>query len=99
LLEFDPDGESPLAPKTGTSGSASGFSVFRSRIHEYGETAVLARLHGFSLHAATVCEAHQHNKLERLCRYITRPPIATRRLSVDGLSRVSYRYKRPFRDG
>jgi hypothetical protein len=37
--------------------------------------------------------------LERLCRYITRPPIATKRLSVDGRGRVVYQYKHPFRDG
>jgi ribosomal protein S27E len=59
----------------------------------------LARLYGFSLHAGTVCEAHQRSKLERLCRYITRPPIATKRLSVDDHGRVVYRYKQPFRDG
>ncbi len=35
-----------------------------------------ARLYGFSLHAASVCEAHQRSKMERLCRYITRPPVA-----------------------
>ena len=34
-----------------------------------------------------------------LCRYITRRPIASKRLSVDGRGRVVYRYKRPFRDG
>ena len=54
---------------------------------------------GFSLHAATVCEAYQRSRLERLCRYITRPPIATKRLSVDGRGRVVYQYKQPFRDG
>jgi hypothetical protein len=59
----------------------------------------LARLYGFSLHAGTVCEAHQRSKLERLCRYVTRPPIATKRLSIDDRGRVVYRYKRPFRDG
>jgi len=59
----------------------------------------LARLYGFSLHAGTVCEAHQRSKLERLCRYITRPPVATKRLSIDDRGRVVYRYKRPFRDG
>jgi hypothetical protein len=32
--------------------------------------SLLARLAGFSLHAATVCEAPQRNRLERLCRYI-----------------------------
>ena len=60
---------------------------------------LLAKLAGFSLHAATVCEAYQRSRLERLCRYITRPPIATKRLSVDGRGRVVYQYKQPFRDG
>ncbi len=60
---------------------------------------LLARVAGFSLHAATVCEAYQRDRLERLCRYITRPPIATKRLTVDGRGRVVYRYKQPFRDG
>jgi len=60
---------------------------------------MLAHMYGFSLHAGTVCEAWQRSKLERLCRYITRPPIATKRLTVDDQGRVIYRYKRPFRDG
>lgn len=60
---------------------------------------LLARASGFSLHAAIVCETWQRSRLERLCRYITRPPIATKRLSVDGQGRVVYRYKHPFRDG
>jgi hypothetical protein len=60
---------------------------------------LVAKLAGFSLHAGTVCEDFQRNKLERLCRYITRPPIATKRLSVDAQGRVVYRYKQPFRDG
>jgi hypothetical protein len=38
-------------------------------------------------------------RLERLCRYITRPPIVTQWLSVDGQGRDVYRYKQPFRDG
>jgi hypothetical protein len=59
----------------------------------------LARLYGFSLHAGTVCEANQQSELERLCRYITRPPVATKRLSIDDRGRVVYRYRRPFRDG
>lgn len=60
---------------------------------------LVAKMAGFSLHAGTMCEAWQRSKLERLCRYITRPPIAIRRLSVDERGRVVYRYKRPFRDG
>jgi hypothetical protein len=60
---------------------------------------LVASIGGFSLHAGTVCEPWQRSRLERLCRYITRPPVATKRLSVDVQGRVVYRYKRPFRDG
>jgi len=42
---------------------------------------------------------YQRSRLERLCRYITRPPIATKRLPVDTRGRVVYQYKQPFRDG
>jgi hypothetical protein len=62
-------------------------------------SGLVASIAGFSLHAGTVCEPWQRSRLERLCRYITRPAIATKRLSVDAQSRVVYRYKRPFRDG
>jgi hypothetical protein len=40
---------------------------------------LVAAIAGFSLHAGTVCETWQRNRLERLCRYITRPTIATKR--------------------
>ena len=43
-----------------------------------------------------MCEVHQQSRLERLCRHIARPPIATKRLSVDRQGRVVYRYKRQF---
>ena len=36
-------------------------------------STLLARQPGFSLHAATYCEANPRDKLEKLCRYITRP--------------------------
>jgi ribosomal protein S27E len=62
-------------------------------------TGLVANVAGFSLHAGTVCEAFQRSRLERLCRYITRPPVATQRLSQDDRGRVVYRYKQPFRDG
>ena len=66
---------------------------------ENSDIPLLARAAGFSLHAASMCKAHQRGRLERLCRDITRPPIATKRLSVDGQGRVVNRYKQPFRDG
>lgn len=68
-------------------------------MEERSNIPLVAKMAGFSLHAGTVCEAYQRSRLERLCRYITRPPVATKRLSVDRQSRVVYRYKQPFRDG
>ncbi len=37
---------------------------------------------GFSLHAGVSVEAYQRDKLERLCRYISRPAVSENRLSV-----------------
>ena len=62
-------------------------------------STLLARQPGFSLHAATCCEAKQRDKLEKLCRYITRPAIANERLSTNERGQVVYRFKQPFRDG
>ena len=39
-----------------------------------------ANEHGFSLHAEVRCAMNQRNKLEQLCRYITRPAMANERL-------------------
>jgi hypothetical protein len=58
---------------------------------------LVARRAGFSLHAATVCEAWQRSRLKRLCRYITRPPVATKRRSVDARGRVLRHYEQPLR--
>jgi hypothetical protein len=37
-------------------------------------SGLVASIAGFSLHAGTMCEPWQRSRLERLCRYITRPP-------------------------
>lgn len=36
----------------------------------------------FSLHAGVAAKAHQRQKLERLCRYISRPAVSEKRLSL-----------------
>ena len=58
----------------------------------------IAQLSGFSLHAGTVCEAHERNSLERLCRYIARPAVSNERPSVNDRGQVVYRLKHSFRD-
>ena len=62
-------------------------------------SALLAKQPGFSLHAATCCEANQREKLKKLCRYITRPAVANRRLSTNERGQVIHTFKQPFRDG
>jgi len=54
----------------------------------------------FSLHANTLCEPHERVKLERLCKYINRPPLANDRvlLSPDG-KQILYKMKSPYQDG
>jgi hypothetical protein len=54
---------------------------------------------GFSLHAGVAAEAHESQKLERLCRYIARPAISEKRLSISAQGRVSYQLKTPWRNG
>ena len=54
---------------------------------------------GFSLHAGVAAKASQRDKLERLCRYVTRPAIAEKRLSLTNHGEVRYELKAPYRDG
>ena len=54
---------------------------------------------GFSLHAGIACRANQRKKLERLCRYITRPAIAERRLSLANNGNAVIAMKTPYDDG
>src|SRR4051794_31555898 len=58
-----------------------------------------ANAHGFSLHAALRCGAHQRKELERLCRYITRPAIANERLKRNRAGQVVLQLKSPWRGG
>jgi hypothetical protein len=60
-----------------------------------GEYGQLTNTPGFSLHAATSCRekfanADEPDKLERLCRYISRPAISEQRLSMTKHGQVRY---------
>jgi len=61
--------------------------------------SLVAKLNGFSLHAGVAARARQRRKLQRLWRYITRPAIAERRLSLTPTGKVRYELKTPFRNG
>jgi hypothetical protein len=54
---------------------------------------------GLSLHAGLEIQPGERAKLERLCRYVSRPPVATERLALTPAGRVRYPLKTPYRDG
>ncbi len=59
----------------------------------------VGKVAGFSLHASVAARADERKKLERLCRYISRPAVAEKRLSLTANGNVRYRLKTPYRDG
>lgn len=58
-----------------------------------------ASVGGVSLHANVAIAARDRHRLERLCRYVARPPVATGRLSKLADGRLLYQLKRRWRDG
>jgi hypothetical protein len=54
---------------------------------------------GFSLHGGVATKANERMKLERLCRYITRPEVSAKRMSLTRNGQVRYELKTPWRNG
>ncbi len=59
----------------------------------------LAKIAGFSLHVGFFADTHQSDKFERLCRYIARPAVSEKRLSLTSTGNVRYELKMPYTDG
>jgi hypothetical protein len=59
----------------------------------------VAEVGGVNIHAGVAVHGRDRQALERLCRYVTRPPIALERLTerADGCVEVAFR--KPWRDG
>ena len=54
---------------------------------------------GFSLHAGIDIDPGQRQKLERLCRYVSRPPVAVDRMALTASGQVRHGLKTPLRTG
>ncbi len=107
-LDEDPD--SPMNQLLGCSityriavGSQQGRKVFTLQTlpdeSDSLSSSSVAETAGFSLHAGVATKAHERDKLERLCRYITRPAISMKRLSLTRNGQVRYELKTPWRNG
>jgi hypothetical protein len=62
-------------------------------------SGTVGQVAGFNLHAGVAARADQRRKLERLCRYIARPAVSERRLSLTAQGKVRYQLKTPYADG
>ena len=58
-----------------------------------------ADMQGFSLHAAVRCGADDRKALEQLCRYITRPALASERVQTNAAGQVVLELETPWRAG
>lgn len=62
-------------------------------------TNQVGKIAGFSLHAGVATKTRERKKLERLCRYISRPAVSEKRLALTSQGKVRYQLKTPYRDG
>jgi len=58
-----------------------------------------AHREGFDLHANAAVPVGDRKRLERLCRYVLRPPVAQDALELTSEGKVLLRLRRPWRDG
>ncbi|MFQ5700128.1 MAG: transposase, partial [Myxococcota bacterium] len=66
---------------------------------EQSPAPLCVQVAGLSLHAGVCVPARDRARLERLCRYVARPPIATDRLSGLPDGNLCYRLRHAWRDG
>ena len=86
----------PFGPKAGLrTRLCDGDSPRRSAVKK----KLCADHRGFSLHAAVRIGAGKTDRLERLVRYVARPPFAQDRLSVTANGDIVYRFRHPWRNG
>jgi len=106
----DADNETPMNHLLGSSityriamGPQQGRKVFTLQtLPDCSDDLLASRVGnvaGFSLHAGVATRAHERDKLERLCRYIARPAVSTKRLSMTRNGQVRYELKTPWRNG
>jgi len=83
---------SPKAPTFGTLQTLPA-------VEEDDRYVQVAKEAGFSLHAGVAAQAWERDKLERLCRYISRPAVSEKRLSLTSAGNIRYKLKTPYSDG
>ncbi|MEQ1898075.1 MAG: transposase [Vicinamibacterales bacterium] len=86
-----------LGPKPGTRPVRRGATSEGPAERRLG--ACHARWEGFDLHAGLLVPAGDRDRLERVCRYTLRPPVADERLHVGADGQVVLQLRHPWADG
>ncbi len=63
------------------------------------EAQRFAEVLGVNVHAQVAIPARDRARLERLCRYVCRPPLAQDRLEQHASGKLRYTLKKPWKDG
>ena len=92
-------GVNALAPRVGRRPARLGNSLAARPAMPLVPDGCAARANGYSLHAGVVVPAGQRDRLERVCRYVLRPPVATDRLHLTDDGRVRLSLRHPWSDG
>jgi len=92
-------GRVALGPGAGARVSRLGVPPAGGRARSVVVEELCAELDGFTLHAAVRVKPEESARLEHLCRYVTRPPLSTERLSSDEQGNVVHELRVPYRDG
>ncbi|MDC0744939.1 transposase [Polyangium mundeleinium] len=91
--DFDP----ALAACYGAAARAPALRVVeRDRTRDDERMAVVM---GFDVHAGAAIDGRDRKRVERLCRYLARPPIAQERLVEVAGGKLRYELKKVWRDG
>ena len=68
--------------------------------HRMGKGEIAVIVDGFNVYAGDAMDGRDRKRVERMCRYLARPPIATARLTETGDGdELRYELKKAWRDG
>jgi len=90
-----------LGPRAGKSPLALGAEPFANRSRRQAQTRGPLHVHydGLDLHAAQLIDADDRQQLERVLRYVLRPPLSEQRLSLLPDGRVRPELKKKWSNG
>jgi len=106
--EISSDDHALVASYAASARGRIGFGENAGKLHarlladapvQAGKDKRAANISGFGLHADVRVQADDRKKLERLCRYILRPPLAQDRLKKTADGNILFEMKRQLSDG